>query len=166
MQHGLINVDISDCYCNVNLIGFLADPPNPVRGEGTNEGTIPAIMGKLTIRGVKTANLGRHADGQGLYLLVKPTGGRSWLLRVQYLGRRRDVGLGSVDYTARRLGANELQPRGQDYLDWIDGAYCRLKSVAKGSGDDAGRSRSKVAHHFREHLGSGLQARKHQSMPR
>ena len=60
-------------------------------------------MGNLTIQGVKTANPGRHADGQGLYLLVKPTGGRSWLLRVQYLGRRRDVGLGSVDYTARRV---------------------------------------------------------------
>ena len=59
-------------------------------------------MGKLTVQGMKAAKPGRHADGQGLYLFVKPTGARSWLLRVQHLGRRRDVGLGSVDYAARR----------------------------------------------------------------
>lgn len=29
-------------------------------------------------------------------LLVKPTGGKSWVLRVQVAGRRRDIGLGSV----------------------------------------------------------------------
>lgn len=59
-------------------------------------------MGKLTVQGMKAAKPGRHADGQGLYLFVKPTGARSWLLRVQHLGRRRDVGLGSVDYAARK----------------------------------------------------------------
>lgn len=40
---------------------------------------------------------GRHSDGKGLYLLVKPSGARSWVLRVQYKGKRRDYGLGSVD---------------------------------------------------------------------
>lgn len=60
------------------------------------------LMGKLTVQGTRGARPGRHADGQGLYLLVKPSGARSWLLRVQYLGKRRDVGLGSVDYVARR----------------------------------------------------------------
>lgn len=59
-------------------------------------------MGKLTVAGVKAAKPGRHADGQGLYLLVKPTGARSWLLRVQYLGQRRDIGLGSLDLNSRR----------------------------------------------------------------
>jgi hypothetical protein len=34
--------------------------------------------------------------GKGLYLLVKPTGARSWVLRVQHRGRRRDLGLGSA----------------------------------------------------------------------
>lgn len=59
-------------------------------------------MRKLTVQGVKAAKPGRHADGQGLYLLVKPTGARSWLLRVQYLGRRRDIGLGAADLSTRR----------------------------------------------------------------
>ncbi len=51
---------------------------------------------------VKNAKPGRHADGKGLYLLVKPKpgkldegGAKSWLLRVQVDGKRRDIGLGS-----------------------------------------------------------------------
>lgn len=62
-------------------------------------------MGKLTTTAVKNAKSGRHADGSGLYLLVKPTGGRSWLLRVQFDGKRRDIGLGSVDLAPRRAPA-------------------------------------------------------------
>jgi integrase len=46
---------------------------------------------------VKHAKAGRHADGKGLYLLVKPSGAKSWVLRVQVGGRRRDYGLGSLD---------------------------------------------------------------------
>lgn len=64
-------------------------------------------MGKLTIAGVRNAKPGRHADGDGLYLLVKPSGARSWLLRIQYQGRRRDIGLGSVD-VAPRIDGVEL----------------------------------------------------------
>lgn len=59
-------------------------------------------MGKLTAVMVKNVKAGRHADGEGLYLLVKPTGARSWLLRVQFDGSRRDIGLGSVDLAARK----------------------------------------------------------------
>lgn len=46
---------------------------------------------------VKNAKPGRHADGKGLYLLVKPSGARSWVLRVQADGKRRDFGLGPAD---------------------------------------------------------------------
>lgn len=49
---------------------------------------------KLTALQVKNAKQGRYADGKGLYLLVSPTGGRSWVLRVQVDGKRRDYGLG------------------------------------------------------------------------
>jgi hypothetical protein len=54
-------------------------------------------MGKLTPLQVKNAKPGRHADGQGLYLLVAPSGSKSWVLRVQHLGKRHDYGLGSLD---------------------------------------------------------------------
>lgn len=53
-------------------------------------------MAKLTALAVRNAKPGRHGDGQGLYLLVKPTGARSWVLRVQYRGQREDIGLGSL----------------------------------------------------------------------
>jgi hypothetical protein len=50
----------------------------------------------LSAVGVKHAKAGRHGDGHGLYLLVKPSGAKSWMLRVQVCGRRRDIGLGSI----------------------------------------------------------------------
>jgi integrase len=53
-------------------------------------------MAKLTTKSVERAKSGRHADGQGLYLLVSATGAKSWVLRVQVRGRRRDIGLGSI----------------------------------------------------------------------
>ena len=49
----------------------------------------------LTARKVKSAQPGRHGDGRGLFLYVKPSGARSWVLRYQVQGRRRDLGLGS-----------------------------------------------------------------------
>jgi integrase len=48
----------------------------------------------LTTKQAINAKAGRHSDGQGLYLLVQPTGSKSWVLRVQHRGRRRDFGLG------------------------------------------------------------------------
>lgn len=53
-------------------------------------------MGKLNAKSVDAAPQGRHGDGDGLYLVVKPSGRRSWVLRVQQDGRRRDIGLGSI----------------------------------------------------------------------
>ncbi len=50
----------------------------------------------LTVIQVRNAKPGRHADGKGLYLFVKPSRARSWVLRIQSEGRRRDLGLGSV----------------------------------------------------------------------
>lgn len=48
----------------------------------------------LTARRVETAEPGRYVDGRGLMLVVKPSGARSWVLRYQLNGRRRDLGLG------------------------------------------------------------------------
>ncbi len=54
-------------------------------------------MAKLTALQVKNAAPGVHVDGKGLLLRVRPSGAKSWVLRVQYAGRRRDIGLGSID---------------------------------------------------------------------
>jgi len=48
----------------------------------------------LSVRKVETARAGRFTDGRGLMLVVKPSGARSWVLRYQLNGRRRDMGLG------------------------------------------------------------------------
>lgn len=69
-------------------------------------------MPKLTALKVKSAKPGRHGDGGGLYLLVSKTGAKSWMLRVQSEGKRRDIGLGSAtDFTLEeaRDKARELR---------------------------------------------------------
>jgi len=45
---------------------------------------------------VQTAPPGRHADGNGLYLFVQPTGTRSRVQRLVIRGRRRELGLGAA----------------------------------------------------------------------
>lgn len=67
-------------------------------------------MAKLTALTVKSAKPGRHADGEGLYLLVKPTGAKSWLLRIQVDGKRKDIGLGSVDNAPRASSSVTERP--------------------------------------------------------
>ena len=57
---------------------------------------------RLTDRMVRQATPGRHADGNGLYLFVRPTGARSWIQRLVVDGNRRDIGLGG--YPLVRLG--------------------------------------------------------------
>ncbi|MDP4006166.1 site-specific integrase [Methylobacterium sp. NEAU K] len=48
----------------------------------------------VQVRALKTP--GRHADGNGLYLVVDRSGAKRWLLRTVVQGRRRDIGLGGV----------------------------------------------------------------------
>lgn len=55
----------------------------------------------LTIKQTLHAKPGRLSDGGGLYLLVKPSGSKSWVLRVQHEGKRQDFGIGS--FTAEPL---------------------------------------------------------------
>ena len=54
----------------------------------------------LSARAVQTAKgtgrVQRIADGGGLYLLIAPSGSKSWLLRTVVKGKRCDLGLGSV----------------------------------------------------------------------
>ncbi len=52
-------------------------------------------MGKLTALKVKALQKpGRYGDGAGLYLVVRPSGSKSWVQRAVVDGRRRDMGLG------------------------------------------------------------------------
>lgn len=60
-------------------------------------GEMAREVNRLTVTQVKTLRApGRHADGNGLYLVVDPAGGRRWVLFYQSAGKRREMGLGSV----------------------------------------------------------------------
>lgn len=99
-------------------------------------------MAKLTAKTVLNAKAGRHADGGGLYLLVKPTGARSWLLRVQVDGRRRDIGLGSVETSSLAMRSdigNDLPLEEKSRLTLAEARElsARLRNAAKAGRDPA-----------------------------
>ncbi|SLN17378.1 Prophage CP4-57 integrase [Roseovarius gaetbuli] len=89
-----------------------------------------ALTGKLTKRLVENLGPGRHGDGNGLYLVVDPSGARRWIVRVVVKGQknkkgaplRTDFGLGGADIVTlnqareraleyRRMAKQGLNPR-------------------------------------------------------
>jgi integrase len=65
----------------------------------------------LTPMQVKHAKPGRHADGEGLHLLVKQTGAKSWVYRFMLDGKARDVGLSRCPEAIellQKVGGDEL----------------------------------------------------------
>ncbi|WP_428489544.1 tyrosine-type recombinase/integrase [Rhodopila sp.] len=56
---------------------------------------MPRIATGLTVAKVRSAKPGRYADGNGLYLFVRSTEARFWVLRYRVKGQRsREMGLG------------------------------------------------------------------------
>lgn len=49
---------------------------------------------RLTTGFLKSAPVGKHCDGAGLWLVKRDDGGAQWVLRVTVHGRRREMGLG------------------------------------------------------------------------
>ncbi|APG48232.1 tyrosine-type recombinase/integrase [Phaeobacter porticola] len=88
------------------------------------------LTGKLTKKLVENLGPGRHGDGNGLYLVVDPSGARRWIVRVVVKGQknkkgaplRTDFGLGGADIITlpqardraleyRRMAKQGLNPR-------------------------------------------------------
>lgn len=84
--------------------------------------TSPARRRRLTDLAVRQAPPGRHGDGNGLHLVVAPSGSRRWIQRIVVRGRRRDFGHGGYPAVslaeARRkaLAYLRLARRGRDPL--------------------------------------------------
>lgn len=83
-------------------------------------------VNKLTDRGVRSFKKeGYYSDGDGLYLVVARTGGRSWIYRYRSGGARRDMGLGSfLDVSLREAGearddVKRIIADGRDPLEWV-----------------------------------------------
>lgn len=86
-------------------------------------------MGKLSATAVKAATRpGRLGDGDGLFLIVQPGGSKSWMVRVQKNGTRRDFGLGS----AAKVSLKVARERAQEIRAWmelgLDPAFERRKA--------------------------------------
>lgn len=68
-------------------------------------------MGKLNPKQVENlSEPGSYEDGDGLRLVVKAAGGKSWVLRYQFAGKRRDMGMGGypeISLKAARLAVAE-----------------------------------------------------------
>ena len=100
-------------------------PHNPAEKCGVDVGKFSApILGSsnlaLTALKVKHATAGRHSDGRGLYLEVQPSGSRSWILRIQFQGVRRDLGLGSVRDVSlldARIAASDMRRKVRSGID-------------------------------------------------
>ena len=78
---------------------------------------------------IRSAPPGRHADGNGLYLFVQPSGTRSWIQRLLVRGRRRELGLGSGALV--RLAEAREKARGSLFLRQdtrSEGGRLRLRS--------------------------------------
>ena len=77
---------------------------------------------KLAAAFVRSAPVGRHADGNGLYLYVQRTGTRSWIQRLVIRGRKHELGLGSIHLVSlaeareRALANRKLARAGGDPL--------------------------------------------------
>ena len=65
-------------------------PPNPAKPRGRHPDKA------LSAAFIRSAPPGRHADGNGLFLYVKPEGTRNWIQRLVVRGRRRELGLGAA----------------------------------------------------------------------
>ncbi|KQZ78598.1 tyrosine-type recombinase/integrase [Pseudomonas sp. Root562] len=65
-------------------------------------------MGKLNIKQIEHLSIpGTYEDGDGLRLVVKASGKKSWVLRFQVGGKRREMGLGGVPDVKLRDARNE-----------------------------------------------------------
>lgn len=51
---------------------------------------------RLSSASVRSASIGKHCDGAGLWLIKRANGGGQWMLRITIHGRRREMGLGSL----------------------------------------------------------------------
>ena len=86
------------------------------------------VLNAVKVKSLKEP--GRYADGNGLYLVVEPTGAKRWMLRTMVKGRRSDIGLGGIQLVplaeAREKASN-------------------LRKIARAGGDPIAAKRTRTA---------------------
>ena len=105
-------------------------------------------MGTLTATEVKAKTQpGRYGDGDGLFLLVGKGGAKSWMVRVQKDGRRRDIGLGSASKVPLKLA----RERASQVREQIEVGIDPVAERRKAAGIPTFREAAKLVH--AEHKG-------------
>ncbi len=100
-------------------------------------------MGKLSATGVKAAKRpGRLGDGDGLFLVVSGSGGKSWVCRVQKFGRRRDIGLGS----ASKVSLAQARERAREVREWVEQGLDPVFEKRKAAGIPTFREAAEKVH--------------------
>lgn len=112
-------------------------------------------INRLSARAAQTLKEpGYYADGGGLYLLIGPTGAKSWVLRYQIRKRAREMGLGSAalvslqEARAAAIAQRRLLAQGLDPLEerkaaaavgstFVECAEALIKSLEPGWRNDA-----------------------------
>jgi integrase len=70
---------------------------------------------------------GRYTDGNGLYLIVDPSGAKRWVLRTVVKGKRTDIGLGSISLVSLAEARDEAG---------------KLRKIARADGDPLAERRA------------------------
>jgi hypothetical protein len=89
-------------------------------------------MGKLTVAQIRALKEpGRYSDGDGLILEFTRPGRAYWFVRVQHNGRRRDIGLGSVDEITLAKARDKAHEARKSLAKGIDPTIERQKAKLK-----------------------------------
>ena len=109
---------------------------------------------RLSAAYVKSAPPGKHYDEHGLFLLVKPSGAKHWLQRIQYNGKRRELGLGSWPWVTlaeareqafenKRMvkrGGDPLAAKGKPSVPTFEEASAKVIAIYAETWKDSGRT--------------------------
>lgn len=97
-------------------------------------------FGALTQMKAKNLGAGKHADGQGLWLVKRSQSAGRWMLRLVVNGKRREMGLGSwpdVGMGEARERAAEARKRLRDGVDPIKERAKLRRRIERLSVEDA-----------------------------
>ncbi len=133
------------------------------------------VAGRLNARFAATVTKpGRHGDGNGLYLLVKPTGAKSWVLRTVVRGRRCDIGLGGYPLVSlaearaaafdnrklARAGGDPLALKRRPDIPTFEDAAQTVIDIHKPTWRDGGKSAGQWSASLRQHAFPRLGAKR------
>lgn len=83
-------------------------------------------MGKLTAKQIENlTDPGTYEDGDGLRLLIKPSGKKYWVLRFQLAGKRREMGLGTYPATGLKEARQNSSDKRRLLRDGVDPLQAR-----------------------------------------